>query len=44
MVMGIENLVMNIGRVLSLLGNIKLNSDYSFFKLFCIGEFDRIMW
>lgn len=42
--MGMENLVMNIGRVLSLLGNIKLNSDYSFCKLFCMGELERMMW
>ena len=43
MVIGTENSVMNTGRVPSLPGNTKSNSDHSSLKLFCIGEPDRIM-
>ena len=43
MVIGTENSVMNTGRVPSLPGNTKSNSDQSSRKLFCMGDPERMM-
>lgn len=45
MVIGTENCSMKTGNVPSLPGKIKSNKDHSSFKLFCIGEPDRMnLW
>lgn len=43
--MGTENCSRNTGRVPSFPGNTKSKRDHSSFKLFCMGEPDRmILW